>query len=132
MLSKRFALASAALPVLFLTASCGSSSAPPTATLTPASSASANPSSAVQLITLTVRSGKVTGDTGRVKVKLGSVVRLVVTSDVADEVHVHTYDKHMDLVVGQPGTLTFTANIPAIVEIELESRKLLLTRLEVS
>ena len=130
---KPFALASTVLAALLLTAACGASSpAPTTAASTAGTAASTQPSPTAQVITLTVKGGKVTGDTGRVKVRLGSVVQLVVTSDVADEVHVHTYDKHMDLTVGQPGTLTVTADIPAIVEIELESRKLLLTRLEVS
>ena len=132
MRTRSFTLSSAVLAALLLTAACGASSAPPTAALTSGSTASASPSSAVQVLTLTVRGGKVTGDTGRVKVRLGSVVQLVVTSDVADEVHVHTYDKHVDLTVGRPATLTFTADIPAIVEVELEGRKLLLTRLEVS
>ena len=125
---KAFAFSTtAALAAVLLTAGCAST---PTAATPPSLSGSASP--AVQLLTLTVANGKVTGDTGRIKVKLGSVVRLVVTSDVADEVHVHTYDKHLDLAVGQSGTLTFTANIPAIVEIELERSKLLLTRLQVS
>lgn len=133
--TKAFARTTAVLATLLLTAACGAgspapSAAPATAALT--ASPAASPTTVAQVITLTVRNGKVTGDTGRVKVRLGSVVQLVVTSDVADEVHVHTYDKHMDLTVDQPGTLTFTAGIPAIVEIELESRKLLLTRLEVS
>ena len=131
MLIKAFAFSTtAALAAVLLTAGCASTPSAATPPSTPSSSASV--SSAVQRLTLTVANGKVTGDTGRIKVKLGSVVRLVVTSDVADEVHVHTYDKHLDLAVGQTGTLTFTANIPAIVEIELERSKLLLTRLQVS
>ena len=134
---KPFALTSAALTALLLTAACGASSpapaaAPTAAPLTAGPAASTSPSPTAQVVTLTVKGGKVTGDTGRIQVRLGSVVQLVVTSDVADEVHVHTYDKHLDLTVGQPGTLSFTADIPAIVEVELEGRKLLLTRLAVS
>ena len=136
--TKPFALTSAVLTALLLTAACGASTpAPSSAPLTasPESSspaASTSPSPTAQVVTLTIKGGKVTGDTGRIQVRLGSVVQLVVTSDVADEVHVHTYDKHLDLTVGQPGTLSFTADIPAIVEVELEGRKLLLTRLAVS
>lgn len=88
--------------------------------------------SGARVVRLVVAGGRVSGDTGRVPVPLGSTVRLEVTSDVADEVHVHTYDKKVDVMPGAPAVLQFTADIPAIVEVELESRSLLLTRLQVS
>ncbi len=88
--------------------------------------------SGARVVRLVVAGGRVSGDTGRVPVSLGSTVRLEVTSDVADEVHVHTYDKKVDVMPGAPAVLQFTADIPAIVEVELESRSLLLTRLQVS
>jgi hypothetical protein len=106
-------------------ASLSSSSSP-----APAGSASV-PANVDQVVRLTYADGQVSGDTGRVKVKLGSRVAVVVTSDVADEVHLHGYNKMVDVPAGGTATLTFTANIPGIFEIELESRSHKLTELQV-
>ncbi len=74
--------------------------------------------------------GKVSGDS-RVTVKLGEQVTIRVVSDVAEEVHVHTYDLTVDLEPGVPGEVTFTADIPGVHEVELEDSHLHLTSLEV-
>jgi hypothetical protein len=57
-----------------------------------------------QTIRITYAGGKVSGVGSLVKVKLNSSVALVVTSDVADEVHFHGYDKSADVAKG--GTVT--------------------------
>ena len=133
MRTTRLAVSTLTVSALLLTAGCGTgSSHPPTPSSSSSASGTASPNRAVQVVSLTVKGGKVTGATGRVKVELGSTVRLVVTSDVSDEVHVHTYDKHADVTAGSTTTLQFTADIPAIIEVELETRRLLLTRLQVS
>lgn len=74
--------------------------------------------------------GAVTGD-GRVSVKLGEQVTIRVVSDVAEEVHVHTYDVAADLGPGLPGGVTFVADIPGVHEVELEGSHLRLLSLEV-
>lgn len=74
--------------------------------------------------------GVITGG-GRQSVPLGSNVRIRVTSDVADEVHLHGYDKKVDVTPDAPSTLAFNANIPGIFEVELESRSLKLIDVEV-
>ena len=89
------------------------------------------PAAQGQLVELAVAKNKVTGPKGRVKVKLGSTVTLRVTSDVADEVHLHGYDKHADVTAGGTVDLTFTANVPGVFEVELESLALQLTQLQV-
>jgi hypothetical protein len=66
-----------------------------------------------------------------VPVKKGSTVTLQVTSDVADEVHLHGYDKHVDVEKGGTARLTFTANLTGVFEVELESRGLRLAQLQV-
>ena len=98
---------------------------------TDAGSAPASQDGTAQVITLTVTGGKVSGATGRVDVKLGSQVKLQVTADVPDEVHVHGYDLMKDTVPGEPVTVAFTADIPGVFEVELENAKLPLTRLQV-
>ena len=98
----------------------------PSPDLPPSPSASAPDA---QVVDLTVRGGQVSGATGRVEVPLGGEVVLRVTSDVADEVHLHGYDESGDVVAGQPGELRFHADIPGTFEVELEEAGTLLTRL---
>ena len=130
------------LSLTVLTAACGGSSADesdatpvPSPSLEPTATAVASgiaSDSAQVNLALTVAGGKVTGDTGRVKVPLGSRVRITVTSDVADEVHVHLYDLKQEISANSPGSIEFVADKPGVVEVELEHAKLPLTRLAIS
>jgi hypothetical protein len=72
-----------------------------------------------QRLTVQVAGGQVSGDTGRVPVPVGTPVTLSITSDVADEVHVHGYDLEATLAPGTPAELTFDAGIPGVFEVEL-------------
>lgn len=97
-----------------------------------ASSAAAGSSApAARRIAVTVAHGKATGDTGRVTVPAGTPVTLVVTSDVADQVHVHGYDIEKDLDPGTPATLTFPADVPGVFEVELHKANLVVVHLQV-
>ena len=142
--------ASVLLPVLALLAlaGCGgddqpASSGTPT---TPASTASRQPSSppvspsgpastaaqADVVITATVAGGKVTPNTQTVKAKQGQSVMVTVTSDEADELHIHGYDKEIELQPGKPGSVTFTADTKGTFEIETHESGKLVTKLIVS
>lgn len=100
---------------------------------TPASPAAASPvAPQVQRLNLTVSGNAVTGDIGTVAVKLGQPVELTVTSDVADEVHVHGADVGKDVEAGGTVIIDFVQNAPGRFEVELEKRKRTLTRLQVS
>jgi heme/copper-type cytochrome/quinol oxidase subunit 2 len=137
-------LAVAALTTALL-AACGSgdpggaASGPTTAASSAGSSASASMSSsppaspepAVVDVAVTVRGGRVTPPTHRVKVRRGQTVRLRVTSDVADEVHVHGFDLKKDVGAGQTATIEFVADQPGLDEVELESAGLQLVQLEI-
>ena len=68
---------------------------------------------------------------GRKTVKLGQTVTIQVVADTTDEVHLHGYDKKVDVAKGRPATLTFTADVPGIFEVELESAGLKLLDLVV-
>lgn len=96
-----------------------------------ASPTSTLPAGVDQLVRVTVRADTVVGGAQRITVKTGDVVRLVVTSDVADEVHLHTYDKTVDVTAGGTATLTFTASIPGVIEAELEDAGLTLVRFQI-
>lgn len=81
-------------------------------------------------IDVTYNGGTITGG-GRKEVKLGDTVAIQVTSDVADEVHLHGYDKKVDAEPGTPALLEFTADIPGVFEVELESKGIPLLELVV-
>ena len=72
------------------------------------------------------------GDTGRVPVDAGTAVTLVVTSDVADEVHVHGYDVEAELTPDSPAELAFDATVPGVFEVELHEAGTVLLTLQVS
>jgi len=55
-------------------------------------------------------------------VSKGDRVVIVVKSDVADEIHLHGYDKATDVAAGETARLPFTADLPGRFEVELESR----------
>jgi uncharacterized cupredoxin-like copper-binding protein len=78
-----------------------------------------------------VSGGQISGDTGRVPVTAGEHVTLVITSDAADQVHVHGYDLETELSPGQPAELTFDATIPGVFEVELHEAGTVLLSLQV-
>jgi hypothetical protein len=96
------------------------------------SSGSASSEAAAQRIEVEVTGGEVSGDTGRVPVPEGTHVTLVVTSDVADEVHVHGYDIESELEPGTPAELSFDATTPGVFEVELHESGTVLLSLQVS
>jgi len=131
------------IPVVAALVSCGGDSAEddpsptapattatPTTTPNPTSSPTEPPDAGI-VITLTVSGGEVTGADERVSVPIGSEVTIQVTTDVDDEVHVHGYDLRRDVAAGEQATMTFTADIPGVFEVELEDAGLPLVSLEV-
>lgn len=80
-------------------------------------------------VTLAVRDGRVTPAPGRTEVKRGERVVLRVTSDRADTLHVHGYDKELALPAGQEATLVLTADRTGLFEVETHESHLVLTQL---
>jgi hypothetical protein len=58
----------------------------------------------------------------RKTVDKGDVVVLVVSSDVADHVHLHGYDIMRDVAAGGTARIRFRATLPGRFEVELEDR----------
>lgn len=54
-----------------------------------------------------------------ISVDVGTTVRIVIESDVDEEVHVHGYDLYFDVVAGEVTTYDFVADAPGIFEVEL-------------
>jgi plastocyanin len=71
---------------------------------------------------IVIRGGKPVGGIKKIKVNKGDRVRFSVTSDVADEVHVHGYDFHKDVSAGGSVSFSFPAKIDGVFVIELEGR----------
>ena len=134
----RQVLAGAVL-ICFLLAGCGSDDGDGQATATTAAATSTSSATSTSEATTSTAgfSGKlieikVTGDQvetaeRRVTVATGEKVRIRVQSDVADEVHVHSYDLKKDVAPGKPAVIEFTADVPGSFEVELEEahRKLI-------
>ncbi|ONI81307.1 hypothetical protein ALI144C_22575 [Actinosynnema sp. ALI-1.44] len=77
-----------------------------------------------------VEGDKVTGP-DRIEARTGDSVQIVVTSDVADELHLHGYDRTAALVAGRPSTLALVTDVPGVFEVELHQSGMELTRLRV-
>jgi plastocyanin len=81
---------------------------------------------------ITVRNGKPVGGVKELSFKSGDRIRFVVTSDVADEVHVHGYDIAKDVEAGGSVRFGFPAKLEGVFEVELEGRKEQIAELRVS
>jgi hypothetical protein len=80
-------------------------------------------------VRITVRDGTPVGGVRRVTVGKGRRVILIVTSNVADHVHLHGYDVMRDVAPGKPARISFRATIVGTVEAELEDRRVPLARI---
>jgi FtsP/CotA-like multicopper oxidase with cupredoxin domain len=65
-----------------------------------------------------IKGGKVVGGPPDIKVQKGDHVRIVVSSDAHDDIHLHGYDIEKQVEAGQPAQFNFIANIEGIFEIE--------------
>ena len=104
--------------------------APPATTEAPPATTTEAATAPVQ-VDVVVVGGEPQGGIVRQSVDLDSAVVLTVTSDVADEVHVHGYDLMADVAPGAPATIRFTADAPGRFEIELENTGVQIAELEV-
>lgn len=101
------------------------------ATATPTTAA---PTSSVKQFRITVKGGKATGDTGLLQVAKDEPFQVIVTSDVADEVHVHSETRAgfpEDVEAGGTVTVDAVIKAPGKYEVELEDSKFALAQIEV-
>ncbi len=78
-----------------------------------------------------VRGGVASGGVEEVRVRRGDQVRLTITSDQPDEVHLHGYDLERPVGPGRPARLRFTADAEGIFELELHGSHTPIAGLEV-
>jgi len=74
------------------------------------------------VVRIVVVNGAPEGGIVRKSVDKGDRVVFAVTSDVADEVHLHGYDISRDVKAGRTVRIAFRATLPGRFEVELEGR----------
>jgi hypothetical protein len=117
----------AALVIAVALAACGSSSDETSestgATSTRPADSPESASMGGKVPTIVIRNGEPVGGVKELEYSAGQEIRFEVTSDVADEVHVHGYDLMQDVPAGGTVSFDFPADIEGIFEAELEGRK---------
>ncbi|WP_406047768.1 cupredoxin domain-containing protein [Kribbella sp. NBC_00889] len=112
----------------------------PTMTATPGKPNSSTPSNTADpsgeqadvTINVTVANGKVNPSGASVKAKAGQTVLVTAVSDADEELHIHGYDKELELTPGKPASVKFTANMKGTFEIETHKSGKLVAKLVVS
>ena len=137
----------ATLAAALLLAGCTAAPAAPTASTAPTSSAgssaaspSASPSEAppptppsnTQVVEVSLKDGKATPNGDRLIVAKGTILRLEITSDHDDEVHVHGYDVEIPVKAGATVTTDITLDQVGRFEIESHEPALTIVQLVVS
>ena len=112
------------------TSSTPSSTEPAATTTSTAVTTNTAPTTA-QVIQVAYVAGQVVGGAQTVRARLGDTVRIELTSDAAEEMHLHTYDLVTPVVAGQLAVIEFSATIPGRHEVELEKKGRTLLVLEV-
>jgi heme/copper-type cytochrome/quinol oxidase subunit 2 len=79
-----------------------------------------------------VKNAKPVGGIKDLTFNKGDTVKFKVTSDVADEIHVHGYDVMKDVKPGHPITFSFPGKIDGEFVVELEGRKQQIASLRVN
>lgn len=93
----------------------------------PASTAAAAPS----VPTVTFAGGKPSGGVQTLSFTKGDEVRFKVTSDVADEIHVHGFDKMADVKAGGTVSFDFPATFDGQYVVEMEGAGTQIASLEI-
>ncbi|WBQ03923.1 cupredoxin domain-containing protein [Kribbella sp. CA-293567] len=83
-------------------------------------------------IDITVANGKVNPSGSSIKVKAGQSVLVTAISDADEELHIHGYEKELELTPGKPASVKFTADMKGTFEIETHQSAKLVAKLVVS
>ena len=81
--------------------------------------------------TIKMRDHAPVGDAPRLKYEHGDTIRLRFVSNVADEVHIHGFDRYVQVPARRPTTERFEADLEGIFEVEAHESGELLAELEV-
>ncbi|MEV6413036.1 cupredoxin domain-containing protein [Kribbella sp. NPDC051718] len=101
-------------------------------TKSPSNTADPSGETADVTINVIVANGKVNPSGAGVKVKAGQTVLITAVSDADEELHIHGYDKELELAPGKPNSVKFEANMKGTFEIETHKSGKLVAKLVVS
>lgn len=110
--------------------STGPSSASTTASTSASPSASTSAETGKRL-QITVSGKQVSPAPGTFELRVGEKLTLTVTSDVANELHVHGFDVEQELKPNRPATLELVGKDQGTFEVETHEPELLLTKITV-
>lgn len=82
--------------------------------------------------TIVVRNGEPVDGIAELEYDAGDQIRFRVSSNRADEVHVHGYDVEEEIPAGGSATLSFPADIEGIFEVELHESEAQIAELRVN
>jgi plastocyanin len=102
------------------------------AATTPTAAPATTPAGGVVEIKVEISGGRIVPRPSVHKVAKGRTVRIMVTSDENDELHVHGYDREVKLKAGRSATVEFTADQAGRFEVETHESGLQLFQLQVS
>ena len=102
---------------------------PSSPTASGSSSSSATPRE--RTIAVTLERGRVTPAPRTVDLRVGETITLTVTSDHADELHVHGFDIEKQLPAGQAVSVELTGQSPGVYEVETHEPALRLLKIAV-
>ncbi len=85
-------------------------------TTTPTATTPAEPAPTVARIRIV--GNEVQGGVQSIRVSKGDRVRIVVSADAADTLHLHGYDIEQEAEPGKPAVFAFTANLEGVYELE--------------
>lgn len=124
--------AAACLLAAVLAGCGGGSDTPPEQSPTPpATEQPGQTADAVETIEISIVDGRVEPALDRVAVDQGETVRIVVSSDVPDEVHLHGYDLEAAVSPDEDAVIEFVADQTGLFELETHEQGLILLQLQV-
>jgi len=85
-----------------------------------------------QVEMIVVRNGEPVGGIAELEYDAGEQIRFRVSSNEADEVHVHGYDVEEEIPAGGTATISFPADIEGIFEVELHGSEKQIAELRVN
>ncbi len=98
----------------------------------PSNTADPSKDQADVVINVTVANGKVSPSGASIKVQAGQSVLITALSDADEELHIHGYDKELELSPGKPASVKFTADMKGTFEVETHKSGKLVAKLVVS
>jgi plastocyanin len=123
---RAIAAAAAAIALLTVTSACGGSDS--------GGDGGSGSGKAPVTIEITEDAGHITPDDGHaVTVAVGQEVRLNISSDADDEIHVHTQPDHeYEVKAGEDKSVSFTVDSPGVYPIESHGLEVTIVKLQVS